>query len=586
MTRQEMKARNWDNLDILLITGDAYVDHPSFGIALLSRLLEHKGYKVGIIAQPKVNTRNLQFTKEETRKDFLKLGIPRLFIGITSGVLDSMLNNYTANKRIRTTDTYSVDGKGGKRPDYAAVLYGQIARKLFKNNIIIGGGLEFSLRRLAHYDYWKNNICPSILYDSKVDLLVHGMGENQILAIAENLKLHFNMLPENTKYVKNEAEVLNKLHNISGIGYLTSKDNLSLISDKLILPSFKETQKNRKCFLRYSRIVLQNTNPFSSKTLVQLYKNIAAIINPAAKPLASKDLDLLYSFPYTKKAHWIYKSETGNEKKVKIPALETVAFSITTNRGCFGGCTFCSITLHQGKIIQSRSINSIKQEIKSLTEQKDFKGYISDLGGPTANMYNLNCKKNNYANCERTSCLHPNICKNLITDHSTQIELLNQVSKMSKVKNVVISSGVRYDLAMRDMAYLKKLIQNHVGGHLKVAPEHMDKEVLNLMHKPPFEEFEKFRTLFDKFSAQAGKEQYIVPYFIASFPGSTLKMMNNIRLYLKKENWKLQQVQNYMPLPMTLASAYYWSELTLSYKPFFVAKSSKDREKQIQNLFK
>jgi len=550
MTSEEIKARGWNGLDILFISGDAYIDHHSFGVPLLARYLMHKGYKVGIISQPK------------TAEDIKKLGEPKLFIGIGTGVVDSMINNYTADKKPRRDDQYSEGGKGGTRPDNAGVEYSKMARQAFPNSFIIGGGVEISLRRLSHYDYWQNKVLPSILITGSYNLVIYGMAEHPSLEVCKALE-------------KNDKK---NLYKIRGVAYLSSKQDSRSINNRLILPSHEEVSGDKKKFLRTTLLYMEQSNPLNAKTLVQDYRNKSVVINPPSLPLTESEMDEIYDLDFTKEQHYSYKE--------KIPALEMIQNSISINRGCFGGCTFCALTLHQGKIVQSRSKGSVVKEVQKLTNKNSFKGIISDLGGPTANMYKLSCKDiEKQKICIRTSCLYPNICKNLNTDHSEQIELLEAVSKINGVRRVFIASGVRYDLALCDKKYLKKLISDHVSGQLKVAPEHNDEEVLALMGKPSFKTFLEFRELFYQISKSVNKEQYIVPYFISAFPGTTSSKMKVLETWLRKENWKLQQVQNFIPLPMTLASAMYWSELDYKTKQhLYVPKTQEDRKEQRNRL--
>lgn len=550
MTPEEIKARGWNGLDILFISGDAYIDHHSFGVPLLARYLMHEGYKIGIISQPK------------TVDDIKKLGEPKLFIGIGTGVVDSMINNYTADKKPRRDDQYSEGGKGSKRPDNAGIEYSKMARQAFPNSFIIGGGVEISLRRLSHYDYWQNKVLPSILITGSYDLVIYGMAEHSSLEVCKALE-------------KNDKK---NLYKIRGVAYISSKQDSRSINNRLILPSHEEVSGDKKKFLKTTLLYMEQSNPLNAKTLVQDYRNKSVVINPPALPLTESEMDEIYDLDFTKEQHYSYKE--------KIPALEMIQNSISINRGCFGGCTFCALTLHQGKIVQSRSKGSVIKEVQKLTNKNSFKGIISDLGGPTANMYKLSCKDiEKQKTCIRTSCLYPNICKNLNTDHSEQIELLEAVSKISGIRKVFIASGVRYDLALCDKRYLKKLISDHVSGQLKVAPEHNDEEVLALMGKPSFKTFLEFRELFYQISKSVNKEQYLVPYFISAFPGTTSSKMKALEAWLRKEHWKLQQVQNFIPLPMTLAAAMYWSKLDYKTKQhLYVPKTQEDRKNQKLNL--
>ncbi len=559
MTKEEMSARGWSELDVLFITGDAYVDHPSFGIVLLSRYLIKHGFRVGIIAQPEFPGMREGLTKERCIENLRRLGTPKLFVGVGTGVVDSMLNNYTANKKRRSDDSYSPSDKGGRRPDYASKIYAELAKKAFPQTPLIGGGVEISMRRLAHYDFWQNKIFPSLITEAPYDLIVYGMAEKFTLKLAEHLKA---------------GKDLKELHSERGLVYLTGVEESKLIDNRLTLPSFEEVKTDKKKFARFTVYTFDQINPLNAKTLVQYHGTQAVVVTPPENALTSEELDEIYDLHFTRKQHWIYEE--------KIPACEMIKFSVTTNRGCFGGCSFCAITLHQGKEVQSRSPTSILNEVKELTHTEGFTGTISDLGGPSANMYKMGCMNPEAkAVCKKPSCLHPTICPNLKTDHKEQIELLKDAAKIEKVKRILIASGVRYDLAMEDPAYLKELISKHVGGHLKIAPEHMNDEVLKLMRKPSFSKFEEFMELFYKYSKEAGKEQYLVPYFISSFPGSTPQMMEELNNWLRAEGWKLQQVQNFIPLPMTMAAAMFYTEMDpVSKEPLKVAKNEGARHEQ------
>jgi uncharacterized radical SAM protein YgiQ len=554
MTKEEIKAREWDTLDILFIYGDAYIDHASFGIPLLSRLLISKGYRVGIISQPAIT--------EEAVSNIKKLGNPKLFVGIGSGVVDSMINNYTANKKKRSDDVYSPGKRGGTRPDYATKVYANLARQAFPDIPIIIGGIEASLRRLAHYDYWQNKVKPAIITEINADFLVYGMGEKQILTIA-------NALKENER--KKAFDIIKQTR---GICYLDDREKVRSMTGYLLLPSYEEVKNNKKKFARATLLALKETNCYNAKTTLQYHGKNVVVVNPPPLPLTTHELDSLYDLPFTRKPHFSYTE--------KIPAHEMIKFSITINRGCFGGCTFCGLSLHQGKIIQSRSIESILKEIKTITMHDEFTGFISDIGGPTANMYQMNCKSaESLHRCKSLSCLHPRICNNLNTDHSKLTLLLKESGKISCVKKTFVASGVRHDLALRSPEYINELVSNHTGGHLKIAPEHCDNEILYLMKKPSFEFFIKFQNLFNKISKEKNLTQYIVPYFISNFPGSTIDKMEKLSSWLKLEKRKLQQVQSYIPLPMTLASAMYWSGIDPEHgNALHVAKEF--REKKFQ----
>lgn len=546
---EEVKNRGWDELDIILISGDAYIDHPSFGVPLIGRYLEPLGYRVGIIAQP--DWRNT--------KDFMKLGRPRLFFGISAGAMDSMLNHYTAHKKPRSEDAYSPAGKAGLRPDRATIVYLNRVKEAYPGVPTVIGGIEASLRRLAHYDYWDNKVRKSLLIDSKGDLLIFGMGEKPIEEVARRLS---------------SGEDISNIKDIRGTAVITSSVEGVEGKDYILLPSCEDVIKDKMAYAKASRIFHLESNPFNARVLFQRHGNRYVKVNPPSLPLTMEEMDKIYNLPFIKEPHLSYKE--------KIPALEMVKFSVTIQRGCFGGCTFCSLTEHQGRIIQSRSENSILKEVEDLKKLKGFTGIVSDLGGPTANMYRLRCKDRNVeSKCRRLSCVHPNICKFMDTDHSLQIKLLRKTRGMEGVKRVFIASGVRYDLALGSPEYIKELTTYHVGGHLKVAPEHTSHRVLELMKKPEIEAFNKFKNNFDRFSKDCGKEQYIVPYFISSHPGSDLKDMIDLALYLKKNRFRLQQVQDFIPTPMTLATAMYYTGYDpITFKKVYCARSVKEKRLQ------
>jgi uncharacterized radical SAM protein YgiQ len=549
MDMEEANKRGWDELDIILISGDAYIDHPSFGAPLIGRYLESLGYKVGIIAQP--DWRNT--------KDFVKLGRPRLFFGITAGAMDSMLNHYTAHKKPRSDDAYSPAGRSGLRPDRATVVYTNRVKEAYPKVPTVIGGIEASLRRLAHYDYWDNKVRKSILIDSKADLLIYGMGEKPVEELARRLS---------------NGEALSGIKNIRGTAVVANSIEGVEGKDYILLPSCEDVIGDKMAYARASRIFHLESNPFNSRALYQKHGNRYVKINPPSLPINTEEMDRIYNLPFTKEPHPSYKD--------KIPALEMVKFSITIQRGCFGGCTFCSLTEHQGRIIQSRSEDSILKEVEELKKLKGWTGIVSDLGGPTANMYRLRCKdKNVESKCRRLSCVHPKICKFMDTDHSSQIKLLRKTRGIEGVKRVFIASGVRYDLALGSPEYIRELTAHHVGGHLKVAPEHTSKRVLELMKKPEIEAFNKFKNNFDRFNRDCGKEQYIVPYFISSHPGSDLKDMIDLALYLKKNRFRLQQVQDFIPTPMTLATAMYYTGYDpITFNKVYCARTVKEKRLQ------
>ena len=568
MSMEEVKNRGWDELDIILISGDAYIDHPSFGVPLIGRYLESIGYKVGIIAQP--DWRNT--------KDFMKLGRPRLFFGISAGAMDSMLNHYTAHKKPRSDDAYSPGGKSGLRPDRATIVYLNRVKEAYPKVPTVIGGIEASLRRLAHYDYWDNKVRKSLLIDSKGDLLIFGMGEKPIEEVARRLSSGEDI--SDIKDIRGTAVVT---YSIPPLFPLLCKEGMKGRSadakgvegkDYILLPSCEDVIKDKMAYAKASRIFHLESNPFNARVLFQRHGNRYVKVNPPSLPLTMEEMDKIYNLPFIKEPHLSYKE--------KIPALEMVKFSVTIQRGCFGGCTFCSLTEHQGRIIQSRSESSVLREVEGLKKLKGFTGIVSDLGGPTANMYRLRCKDRNVeSKCRRLSCVHPNICKFMDTDHSSQIKLLRKTRGMEGVKRVFIASGVRYDLALGSPEYIKELTTYHVGGHLKVAPEHTSKRVLELMKKPEIEAFNKFKNNFDRFSKDCGKEQYIVPYFISSHPGSDLKDMIDLALYLKRNRFRLQQVQDFIPTPMTLATAMYYTGYDpITSKKVYCARTVKEKRMQ------
>ncbi|MGE4232999.1 MAG: YgiQ family radical SAM protein [Bacteriovoracia bacterium] len=566
-SRQEMHWRGWDEIDVLFITGDAYVDHPTFGASCLGRYIEHLGCRVGILAQPN--------WKEVS--SLLEMGRPRLFVAISAGTVDSMINNYTANKKPRRDDMYSEGGRGGKRPDYASVVYSKLARKAFPDTPIIVGGVEASLRRLAHYDYWQNKVRPSILCDLDAELLVFGMGERTTKTLIEEFSKISKNAPVN-RHSKEAQAVLDIIKKQRGVGYLSSKQEARTLEPRLTLPSFEEVREDKKKFARAAYHIEYEASPYNGKRLVQYHGNKAVVINSPALPLTTKELDQIYELPFTKEQHPKYKE--------RIPAADMIRFSVNATRGCFGGCSFCAITLHQGRIVQSRSEDSVLKEVENLKKVSGFKGIVSDIGGPTANMYQLRCKSEEIqSKCRKLSCVHPKICPHLHKDHTPQVNLLKKARKIEGIRKIHIASGLRYDIALDDKVagheYLKDLIANHVGGHLKVAPEHLNEGVLHLMKKPGLKNFDAFVKYFEKVSKDVNKEQYLVPYFISGFPGTTHEQMKEVYDYLQEKGWKLQQVQGFIPTPMTLATAMYWTGIDpMTKKPLFVAKTWDDRKIQ------
>lgn len=597
MTRREMEERGWDSVDIVFVTGDAYVDHPSFAMAILARVLDRTGFRVAMLSQP-------DWRSCEPWRQF---GRPRLFFAISAGNMDSLINHYTANKKVRNDDAYSPGGRIGLRPDRATLPYCQRAREAFPGVPIIAGGVEASLRRLAHYDYWSDTVRRSILLDAKADLVVYGMGEKAIVEIAQRLAA---------------GQMVKDLRDLPGIAYALgasespSFDNLrarraskgcdtALLARRApqrcmvdgnayldliasppdqrgglpvtfcLLPSFEEVKADKLAFVEATRLIHLNTNPLNAKHLVQYHERQAVVVTPPAPPLAQADMDEIYDLPYTRRPHPSYREP--------IPAYEMIKDSVTIMRGCFGGCTFCSITAHQGRIIQSRSQDSVLKEVRKMAADPEFAGVISDIGGPTANMYEMRCTKPEVeAKCKRLSCIHPTVCKLLGTDHGPLVELMRRARTEPGIRKVLVASGVRMDLAQDSPEYMQELTAHHVGGHLKVAPEHTDPHVLELMKKPVNNNFEGFADAFKKASAKAGKaKQYIVPYYIASHPGSDLHAMIDLAVFLKRNGYRPDQVQDFIPAPFDVATCMYYTGIDpFSGNEVFVARHLRDRKLQ------
>ncbi len=593
ISREEMDDLGWDSCDIILVSGDAYVDHPSFGMALIGRLLESQGFRVGIISQP-------DWTNTD---DFKQLGQPNLFFGVTGGNMDSMVNRYTSDRRIRHNDAYTASGEGGKRPDRCVVPYSQRCREAYKGVPIIIGGIEASLRRIAHYDYWSEKVRRSVIMDSKADLLVYGNGERQVVEIAHRLankesvkdltdirgtafvmkhgqregwwekdstsvdtpgKLNPPMDPYEMKTAES-CEDSKQAEAGSGSG--KREDGAQVIQihfkraemkDKshtvVRLPPYGEVKADRVLYAHTSRILHLETNPGNALALVQQHGERDVWLNPPPIPLTTPEMDGVFDLSYSRVPHKSYGDQN-------IPAYEMIRFSVNIMRGCFGGCTFCSITEHEGRIIQNRSEDSIIKEVEAIRDTTPgFTGVISDLGGPTANMYRLACKSEVIeASCRRLSCVYPSICKNLNTDHTPLINLYRRARALPGIKKILIASGLRYDLAVLSPEYVKELVTHHVGGYLKIAPEHTEEGPLDQMMKPGIGTYDKFKAMFEKYSKAAGKEQYLIPYFIAAHPGTTDKDMMNLALWLKRNDFKADQVQAYLPSPMSAAAAMYHS---------------------------
>ena len=613
MSRAEMTARGWDAVDVVFVSGDAYVDHPSFAMAILARVLEAAGFRVAMLSQP--DWRSCAPWRE--------FGRPRLFFAISAGNMDSLINHYTANKKVRNDDAYSPGGRIGLRPDRATLPYCHRAREAFPGVPIIAGGVEASLRRLAHFDYWSDTVRRSILLDSKADLLVYGMGEETIVEIARRLAAGQTVrdlrdmrgvayvlgasetppresmawaapspLPLSPEY-RGEGAEAPVVPNPSGNGAPllpsppvlrgrgvggegdASTTQLPWPADAIILPSFEEVKADKRVFAEATRLIHVNTNPLNARTLVQYHERQAVVVTPPAMPLSQAEMDRIYDLPYTRRPHPSYTEP--------IPAHEMIKDSVTLMRGCFGGCTFCSITAHQGRIIQSRSQDSVLREVRKMAADPEFAGVISDIGGPTANMYEMRCTRPEVeAKCKRLSCVHPTICKLLGTDHGPLIELMRRARSEPGIRKVLVASGIRMDLAQLDPEYMKELTAHHVGGHLKVAPEHTDPHVLELMKKPDNDNFKTFARDFRKASQEAGKpKQYLVPYYIASHPGSDLHAMIDLAVFLKRNGYRPDQVQDFIPAPFDIATCMYYTGLDpFTKKPVYVANHLRDRKLQ------
>ena len=569
MSADEMDALGWDSCDIIVVTGDAYVDHPSFGMAVVGRVLEAQGFRVGIISQP-------DWTSAEP---FKALGRPNLFFGITAGNMDSMVNRYTSDRRMRSDDAYTPGGMAGKRPDRSVIVYAQRAREAYRDVPVVVGGIEASLRRIAHYDHWSEKIRRSILVDSQADLLLYGNAERALVEVAHRLAARKPIssitdirgtsyfcdgVPEGWREIDSTTldqpgraiGMPNPYLKVAGVdeGVAPVAPPTSVPRDRCVvrLPSFESVSADRVMYAHASRVMHLETNPGNARALIQRHGDREIWVTPPPIPLTSKEMDGVYELPYQRVPHPLYAD-------AKIPAYDMIKFSVTIQRGCFGGCTFCSITEHEGRIIQNRSEDSVVREIERMRDTvKGFTGQISDLGGPTANMYRLACKdKKIESACRRPSCVFPGICENLNTNHKPLIELYRKARAVPGVKKISIASGVRYDLATKSPEYIKELATHHTGGYLKIAPEHTEDGPLEAMMKPGIGTYDRFKELFDKFSKEAGKEQYVIPYFIAAHPGTTDKDMLALALWLKRNDFRADQVQAFLPTPMTFAAAMY-----------------------------
>ena len=562
-SKEEMDKLGWDQPDVIIFSGDAYVDHPSFGASVIGRVLQNAGYKVAIVPQP--NWR-------DDLRDFKKLGKPRLFFGVSAGAMDSMVNHYTANRRLRHTDAYTPGGKHGMRPDYPTIVYSNILKQLYPEVPVIAGGIEASLRRVSHYDYWQDKLLPSIIVDSKADMLCYGMGEKTMKEIASRL------------------DAGEKIQDITDVPQTVFFSNELPGKEDILLNSYENCLKDKRLQSQNFRKVEEESNKYNGKVMWQEYSDKKIKINPMYPPLLQEEIDEIYNLPFTRVPHPRYKNKV-------IPAYEMIRHSVTLHRGCFGGCAFCTISAHQGKFISSRSKDSIIKEVGQITKMEDFKGYISDLGGPSANMYSLGgknkeiCKK-----CSKPSCLHPVICKNLDVDHSKLLDIYKTVDSHKDIKKSFIGSGVRYDLAMApsnntetdkiNREYLSELIRNHVSGRLKVAPEHTSDKVLNIMRKPSFSLFRKFKVIFDGINKKFNLNQQLIPYFISSHPGCELNDMAELAADTKELNFHLEQVQDFTPTPMTLASEIFYSGIhPYTGEKIYTAVKEKDKLAQRRLFF-
>ena len=567
-TKKEMELRGWNQLDVILFSGDAYVDHPSFGAAVIGRTLEAHGYKVAIVPQPDWHG---------DFRDFKKLGRPRLFFGISPGCMDSMVNKYTANKRLRSEDAYSPNGRHDCRPEYPTIVYTKILKQLFPDVPVVLGGIEASMRRLTHYDYWQDRLHPSILCDSEADLIIYGMGEKAILQLCQQLEDNPN---------------INHTHDIPQVAYLTTKENIpqGIQPTDIVLHSHEECLQDKKHEAENYRHIEEESNKIHACRLIQKVGKQYVVVNPPYPPMTTAELDASFDLPYTRLPHPKYKDK-------RIPAYDMIKLSVNIHRGCFGGCAFCTISAHQGKFIVSRSKESILREVKQVIGHPDFKGYLSDLGGPSANMYGMGGRdKKMCERCKRPSCIHPKICPNLNTDHSSLLDIYRAVDALPGVKKSFIGSGVRYDLLLHqskdrktdDAAteYTRELICRHVSGRLKVAPEHSSDQVLRLMRKPPFQQFETFKRIFDRINREDNLRQQIIPYFISSHPGCREQDMAELAVLTKQMDFHLEQVQDFTPTPMTISTETWYT----GYDPYtlervFSAKTPKEKLAQRQFFF-
>ena len=576
-TKKEIERLGWDHIDVILFSADAYVDHPSFGMAVIGRILEAEGLNVAIVPQPDWHG---------DYRDFKKLGRPRLFFGISPGAMDSMVNKYTANKRLRSEDAYSPDGRHDLRPEYPTIVYTRILKQLYPDVPVVLGGIEASLRRLTHYDYWQDRLLPTILHPSGADLLIYGMGEKPMVSLAHLLveqdceidtKLFRNLM---ARFPQKQTVSLLKKEDIPG----------GIRPDDILLHSHEECLRNKRAQAENFRHIEEESNKYAAQRIIQEVDGRFAVVNPPYQPLTQDELDRSFDLPYTRLPHPKYRGK-------RIPAYEMIKFSVCLHRGCFGGCAFCTISAHQGKFITSRSKESILREVKAITQLPDFKGYLSDLGGPSANMYAMHGRNLDLCHqCKRPSCIHPNICRNLNTDHSQLLDIYHAVDALPGIKKSFIGSGIRYDLLLHDTGnphtnrinrqYTEELITHHVSGRLKVAPEHTSDRVLQLMRKPSFSLFHDFKRLFDDICRRHHLRQQIIPYFISSHPGCTAEDMAELAAETKDLNFQLEQVQDFTPTPMTVSTETWYTGLhPYTLQPVFSAKTPKDKLAQRQFFF-
>ena len=567
-TKKELEIRGWDEVDVVLFSGDAYVDHPSFGAAVIGRVIESEGWRVAIVPQP---------DWRGDHRDFTKMGRPRRFFAISAGCMDSMVNHYTANKRLRSNDAYTPDGKAGMRPDRATITYAKIIKQLYPDVPLVIGGIEASLRRFSHYDYWDDSYHKSILVDTKADLLIYGMGEKPMRELVRRLSA---------------GATIQDCHDMCQIAYLAnSRDAIHCVSNEIVeLASHEECAKNKKTSAATFKTIEEESNKLNQTTLVQSVGNKYVVVNPPYSPMTTEELDAVYELPFTRQPHPKYKGKT-------IPAFDMIRWSVNTHRGCWGGCAFCTISMHQGKFVVSRSLDSILKEVRTLASNPEFKGYLSDLGGPSANMYMMRGKNQELcAKCKRPSCAFPSVCKNMNTDHAPLLEMYRAVDALPSIKKSFIGSGVRYDVVMHrtdseevnrtNAEYARELIKDHVSGRLKVAPEHTSDRVLSVMRKPSFALFKQFKQTFDRINESEHLNQQIIPYFISSHPGCEPIDMAELAIETKRLNFQLEQVQDFTPTPMTLATEMYHTGLDpYTLQPVYVARTKDDKLAQRQFFF-